>query len=196
MYNSYRISHLGAIFFIPVVILGVFFLFSVLLALFEDAYASQTDELLEVKRAKYRTALSTSFMLVVHHQDLAEETTNNPSQVLTKTHFSTFMQSLDFDDLDLVDELFGLIDSNSDGVIDLGEFTQILFIARCHAMMTSDVLLTHKVGVARWTLLVTEAQDLLDKHKTCSTNQELQAQDSLYTTLSAHTLVCIFLQLV
>ena len=166
MYNSYRVSHWGAIFFIPVAILGVFFLFSVLLALFEDAYASQTDEMLGLKRAKYRTALSTSFMLIVRHQELAEETTNTACKVLTKQAFATFMPEFGFDDLELVDNLFDLIDSDSNGFVDLTEFTQILFIARCHALMTSDVLLTHKVVVARWTMLVADAQDtqeLLDE---------------------------------
>ena len=162
MYNSYRVSHWGAIFFIPVAILGVFFLFSVLLALFEDAYASQTDEMLGLKRAKYRTALSASFMLIVRHQELAEETTNNACKVLTKQAFSTFMQAFGFDDLELVDKLFDLIDSDSNGFVDLTEFTQILFIARCHALMTNDMLLTHKVVVARWAVLVAEAHDLLD----------------------------------
>ena len=146
--------------------MGVFFLFSVLLALFEDAYASQTDEMLAIKHAKYRTSLSTSFMLIVRHQELAEETSKNTCKTLTKSHFATFMQVFGFNDLELVDGLFDLIDSNSNGSVDLIEFTQILFIARCHALMTSDVLLTHKVVVARWTMLVADAQDtqeLLDE---------------------------------
>ena len=188
VYNSYRISHWGALFFIPVAILGVFFLFSVLLALFEDAYASQNDQLLEYKRAKHRSSLSTSFMLIVRHQELAENPISHLSdgggsglKTLNKTHFFSFMQAFGFDDLELVDKLFDLIDSNSDGAVDVTEFTQILFIARCNTLMASDVLLTHKVVVARWTLLLDDSQGLIDALP------ENQATTSTCTTISTHS---------
>ena len=70
VYNAYTKSYYSALFFLPCAVLGIFFLLSMLLAIFAVRYDENAAIVMKKNYAKRELAVVASFVLCVQHQML------------------------------------------------------------------------------------------------------------------------------
>eukprot|EP00656_Telonema_subtile_P054409 TRINITY_DN8131_c0_g1_i3.p1 TRINITY_DN8131_c0_g1~~TRINITY_DN8131_c0_g1_i3.p1 ORF type:complete len:695 (-),score=193.98 TRINITY_DN8131_c0_g1_i3:300-2384(-) len=164
--NAYGVSKWGALVFIPLSVLGAFFLLSMVLALFDSSYEERKESQVANTRARYRLALVSSFQLLCRKQ-LREGSTKDindqgPGFILTKQSFVQLVGALDINSPFICNFIFDLMDVNESGTIDMLEYEKLLFVCRCCNLLVRDRLLMHKVVVARAELLVGESTAFID----------------------------------
>ena len=98
IYNVYSLSYWGALFFFPFAIIGIFFLFSMVLALFQMQYDSQREEAMMSLRARYQLAVASTFILCTQYQEeaLADSSSTSGQNRLRPPSFKAFMRYLEF----------------------------------------------------------------------------------------------------
>ena len=79
VYNAYTKSYYSALFFLPCAVLGIFFLLSMLLAIFAVRYDENAAIKMKKNYAKRELAVAASFVLCVQHQKLLADGSLNRS---------------------------------------------------------------------------------------------------------------------
>ena len=100
--------------FIPFSVLGLFFLLSMVLALFDTSYSENAESLLANKRARYRLALAASFRLLLQRQE-NEDKTDEPQSALSKQSFLQLMEALGDGSPFINNCIFDLVDADGSG---------------------------------------------------------------------------------
>ena len=149
IYNIYRDSKLGTLFIFPVVILGCYFLMSMVLALLEMAYKEHQEEANSQKRTQTQMALCASYVLLWYkanaHLDSDKEDLTPACDTMSKDVFLAYTEQLLHLPPAASNLIFASIDMNQSGTVELGEVQQLLFLCRCHKLLEADELVRHKV---------------------------------------------------
>lgn len=131
------------------------------LAVFDTSFAKRQESRLARKRARYRLALASSFMLLCRKQQCAGDTHGTAAFSMTKAVFLELVDALALGPPILCSFIFDLIDADGNGAVEMLEFEKLLFVCRCCNLLVADRLMCHKVVVARALHKVEESSQLL-----------------------------------
>jgi len=185
VYNAYKVSKAGAIILFVVAIFGVFFLTSMILALLEESYTTNSDALLAKRKAQTRLTLTSSFVLAsstdpdafqasiegssphIASTGLVASSGSNTSidsLGITKTQCMALLQAMNNDareHREIGEFVFTYLDQDHSGRIEFIEFEKLLLLCRCCFELSQDRLLAHKSTIARAELMKVETHGKL-----------------------------------
>eukprot|EP00656_Telonema_subtile_P056139 TRINITY_DN8907_c0_g3_i2.p1 TRINITY_DN8907_c0_g3~~TRINITY_DN8907_c0_g3_i2.p1 ORF type:complete len:1428 (-),score=417.88 TRINITY_DN8907_c0_g3_i2:60-4343(-) len=178
--NYTDLAHQGArqseynwIFFVMLSIVGVFFFLSMVLALFGSTWDDLQDSIQEENIARRRPVVAIYYTLSIWNQPptnrmphadslMAQLGWHSGQLVMSTDRFIDYVNVFHPMSQEAALFVLKLVDEDENGTAELAEVDDALFLGDCFVKMQADRLISHKVVVARYVLLVQERERWLE----------------------------------